>query len=56
MLIKECSFCLKKKDELSKLYKCKKCYDECSKKILYCSVLCQKQDWESHKIICGKQA
>ncbi|KAJ6573485.1 hypothetical protein DFH09DRAFT_1151945 [Mycena vulgaris] len=34
--------------------RCKKCWDEMTREVLYCSVQCQNADWPLHKLICGK--
>ncbi|KAJ7657376.1 hypothetical protein DFH06DRAFT_1198084 [Mycena polygramma] len=38
-----------------KFSRCKKCWEEKQREVLYCSAGCQKADWKiNHKAICGK--
>ncbi|KAJ6468105.1 hypothetical protein C8R47DRAFT_1151819 [Mycena vitilis] len=38
-----------------KFSRCKKCWEQKQREVLYCSAACQKADWKAnHKAICGK--
>ncbi|KAJ7275080.1 hypothetical protein C8J57DRAFT_241085 [Mycena rebaudengoi] len=53
-----CSYrpCSATNNDEVKFSRCKKCWDEMKREVLYCSVECQKADWKlHHKAICGKQ-
>jgi hypothetical protein len=47
----KCGNCNKTKDELQKFNKKLKACGRC-KEIKYCSIKCQKNAWETHKIVC----
>ncbi|KAJ6594809.1 hypothetical protein B0H19DRAFT_1225818 [Mycena capillaripes] len=52
-----CSYvgCHKPKEGTEKFPRCKKCWDEKQREVLYCSPQCQRADWKvNHKAICGK--
>ncbi|KAJ7035902.1 hypothetical protein C8F04DRAFT_1233408 [Mycena alexandri] len=52
-----CSYggCSKANDGSAKFSRCKTCWDNMQREILYCSTECQKADWKpQHKSICGK--
>ncbi|KAJ7090816.1 hypothetical protein B0H15DRAFT_948585 [Mycena belliarum] len=42
-------------DDSVKYPRCKKCWENMRREVLYCSVECQKADWKlNHKTICGR--
>ncbi|KAJ7713552.1 hypothetical protein B0H16DRAFT_365233 [Mycena metata] len=52
-----CSYggCSKANDGSAKFPRCKKCWDNMQREILYCSTECQKADWKPHhKSICDR--
>lgn len=44
-VLSKCTVCARPENEEGKLFKCTKCVT------LYCSTVCQKKDWPTHKIL-----
>ncbi|KAF5344270.1 hypothetical protein D9758_012333 [Tetrapyrgos nigripes] len=50
-----CTNCQEVETEGHKFQRCKPCWDNVQRTVLYCSGKCQKADWKArHKVICGK--
>ncbi|KAL0955537.1 hypothetical protein HGRIS_001774 [Hohenbuehelia grisea] len=53
--VTECACCAMRQPTDAKFSRCKPCWENVKRTVVYCSRECQKKDWKArHKILCGR--